>query len=357
MRPLLGEAVIGALRRTVYRDFRVLEDAGFPLTSSLDGRRARWRMMPGYRHRLILALTWSELLGFMTARELISVLAGTPLHGRVVSALEKIRATLPHPPAERFRAAEQLVSGPPAGRDYHSRAAPVRTLIDAIEERRTIVARYRPRRAKRARRGVERQLDPYHLRVAQEGIALRLSRRFVRNKVANCRPLVRRNHPDAPESTLRELSELAEATVGASGMPEVLGTEGNAARLYFEAFPALLRPAGGGSDFAFDFTTPGARPVVGFPDCESWLHCRSDPDRARHSPSPRPSPASGGGGTREPALWRSSVSRPPAEGVRGSRHSGAPPYPVRQRRGYAGRPALWRSSVSRPEEVRGTPAL
>jgi len=91
-------------------------------------------------------------------------------------------------------------------------------------------------------------------------VALRLARRFVRNKVANCRTLLRRNHPDAPEGTLRELSVLADATERAGGMPELLGIEGNAARLYFEGFPALIRPAGGGGELAFDFTTRSRRP-------------------------------------------------------------------------------------------------
>ncbi len=91
-------------------------------------------------------------------------------------------------------------------------------------------------------------------------LALCLARRFVRNKVANCRTLLRRNHPDAPESTLRELNALAEATETASGIPALLGIEGNAARLYFEAFPALLRPAGGGEDLSFDFTIRSRRP-------------------------------------------------------------------------------------------------
>jgi CRISPR-associated protein Cas1 len=91
-------------------------------------------------------------------------------------------------------------------------------------------------------------------------VALRLARRFVRNKVANCRTLLRRNHPDAPEGTLRELSALADATERAGGMPELLGIEGNAARLYFEGFPALIRPAGGGGELAFDFATRSRRP-------------------------------------------------------------------------------------------------
>jgi CRISPR-associated protein Cas1 len=89
--------------------------------------------------------------------------------------------------------------------------------------------------------------------------ALRLARRFVRNKIANCRTLLRRNHPDAPEAMLREMSALSEASESAAGLPELLGVEGNAARLYFEAFPALIR-ATGGSELGFDFTRRTRRP-------------------------------------------------------------------------------------------------
>ena len=102
------------------------------------------------------------------------------------------------------------------------------------------------------------ELRRAQFRAAEDaGTALRLARRFVRNKVANCRTLLRRNHPDAPESTLREMSMLADGTESASGLPELLGIEGNAARLYFEAFPALIRA---GKDLAFDFTTRSRRP-------------------------------------------------------------------------------------------------
>ncbi len=89
--------------------------------------------------------------------------------------------------------------------------------------------------------------------------ALRLARRFVRNKIANCRTLLRRNHPEAPEATLREMAALADATESAPGFPELLGAEGNAARLYFEAFPGLIRAAGG-AELGFDFTTRSRRP-------------------------------------------------------------------------------------------------
>lgn len=104
------------------------------------------------------------------------------------------------------------------------------------------------------------ELRRAQFRAAEDaGASLRLARRFVRNKIANCRTLLRRNHPDGPEATLREMSALAEATESASGLPELLGIEGNAARLYFEAFPRLIR-ATGSAELEFDFTTRSRRP-------------------------------------------------------------------------------------------------
>jgi predicted DNA-binding transcriptional regulator YafY len=163
---------LGTLRRTVYRDFRVLEDAGFPLTSERDGRRARWRMVEGYRHRLQLSLSWSELVALMTARRALSGLAGTMLHDGAASALEKVRVTLPKPLAERFRASESMVSAQAGGRDYHSRGEFVQLLAEAIDERRTMEGRYRSRGDGGERRVSDRKLDPYHLRVAEEGVYL-----------------------------------------------------------------------------------------------------------------------------------------------------------------------------------------
>lgn len=104
------------------------------------------------------------------------------------------------------------------------------------------------------------ELRRAQFRAAEDATASsRLARRFVRNKIANCRTLLRRNHPDAPESTLREMSMLIDATESASGLPELLGIEGNAARLYFESFPALISVEGK-NELGFDFTTRSRRP-------------------------------------------------------------------------------------------------
>ncbi|MHB8875392.1 MAG: helix-turn-helix transcriptional regulator [Myxococcaceae bacterium] len=163
---------LNARRRTVYRDLRVLEDAGFPLTSALEGKRARWKMVEGFRHRLQLSLTWAELVALLTGRELLGGLEGTVLYDGAASALVKIRATLPRGLAERFRASERQVSAARGGRDYRSRGELVRRLVEAIADRRTLLTRYRSRGPQGRRRARERKLDPYHLRVAEEGIYL-----------------------------------------------------------------------------------------------------------------------------------------------------------------------------------------
>ena len=95
-------------------------------------------------------------------------------------------------------------------------------------------------------------------RAADDPVAsLRLARRFVRNKIANCRTLIRRNHPDASEGVLREMTMMGDRADSAADLGELLGIEGNAARIYFQSFPKLIRPE---ERMDFDFTTRSRRP-------------------------------------------------------------------------------------------------
>ncbi|MBX5484976.1 MAG: WYL domain-containing protein [Myxococcaceae bacterium] len=163
---------LGKGRRTVYRDFEVLERSGIPLIAERDGRKARWRMMPGYRHRLQLSLTWSEVLALSTGSQLMAGLAGTLFHEGAVSALEKIRATLPKPLADRARHAEAVVSTSRGGHDYATRRRILDVLLEAIHQRRSVLARYRSRTGRRRSPSALRRIDPYHLRVTEQAIYL-----------------------------------------------------------------------------------------------------------------------------------------------------------------------------------------
>jgi predicted DNA-binding transcriptional regulator YafY len=69
-------AELGCDRRTVYRDFTVLEEAGFPLYQEPEGRRMRWRLVEGPKRRLSVTLNFAEMLALTTGRDL---LAGFPV--------------------------------------------------------------------------------------------------------------------------------------------------------------------------------------------------------------------------------------------------------------------------------------
>jgi CRISPR-associated protein Cas1 len=82
------------------------------------------------------------------------------------------------------------------------------------------------------------------LRIRQAGAAARgdLSgaRRMIFGKIRNGRVLIRRNGPELTGRCVEQLGALAEKATQSSDMASLLGIEGVAARLYFEAFPSLL---------------------------------------------------------------------------------------------------------------------
>jgi len=82
------------------------------------------------------------------------------------------------------------------------------------------------------------------LRIRQTTTAARgqldAPRMMIAGKIRNCRVLLRRNGGESVGRTVGQLAELAKHAEIAVGAAELLGTEGVAARLYFDAFPALV---------------------------------------------------------------------------------------------------------------------
>lgn len=89
---------------------------------------------------------------------------------------------------------------------------------------------------------------------------LQLARDLVNVKILNCRTMVRRNHPEAPDQALRSLKAYAEQALEAACIESLLGIEGMAAKTYFAQFNGLLKTGkapgkteeGAGFQFAFD---------------------------------------------------------------------------------------------------------
>ena len=154
---------LGCDRKTIYRDFHVLEEIGVPLYQEGDGPRARWKVVDGPRRKLALTLSWSEVLALTAGRDLLGGLAGTFFHDAAVTALDKVGAALPVELAARAHAAtDVLLADRRASGTHPGRGQVVQTVAEAIRSRKTIALTYR----KLGARGPEeRVVDPYHLHV------------------------------------------------------------------------------------------------------------------------------------------------------------------------------------------------
>jgi len=102
--------------------------------------------------------------------------------------------------------------------------------------------------------------------VASQG-GLAIARRVVDGKIRNSRTLLQRNTRDRPGEVIASLKRLALQAFKAESVGTLLGIEGAAARLYFEAFPSMIsvdkRLPGAG----FDFTKRNRRPPTDAVNC------------------------------------------------------------------------------------------
>jgi CRISPR-associated protein Cas1 len=98
---------------------------------------------------------------------------------------------------------------------------------------------------------------------AQPWFAKRLARDLVAGKIRNQRTFLLRNHIEPDNITLAEMKSMAARAEQSDSLEELLGIEGNAARLYFGAFSGLLKSEPGEAlpdVFQFDFLGRNRRP-------------------------------------------------------------------------------------------------
>jgi CRISPR-associated protein Cas1 len=74
--------------------------------------------------------------------------------------------------------------------------------------------------------------------------------------------MLQRNHVEPEAAWMVELKRAAEAAEGAGSLEELLGIEGNAARVYFGAFAGMIKTEeeGAKGEFSFDFLGRNRRP-------------------------------------------------------------------------------------------------
>ena len=97
---------------------------------------------------------------------------------------------------------------------------------------------------------------------------LRLARALVAGKIRNQRTMLQRNHIEPPKRAIDLLKCYYEDAEHAEALDQLLGIEGNAARLYFENFAGMIKigddrdetSTDSATPFAFDFNGRNRRP-------------------------------------------------------------------------------------------------
>src|SRR2546428_14125843 len=82
--------------RTIWRDLRVLQDAGFPIydDKAPDGQQGLWRVSEEFKQKLPLKLSLAELAALLMSRQLLAPTGPSLLGPAAASALDKITAAL-----------------------------------------------------------------------------------------------------------------------------------------------------------------------------------------------------------------------------------------------------------------------
>lgn len=95
--------------------------------------------------------------------------------------------------------------------------------------------------------GLAEGLPSKHVELRRRQVAtahqggLGIARRLVEGKIRNSRTLLRRNSRSRPSQALDSMKALADQADQATTIATLLGIEGTAARMYFSAFPSMLR--------------------------------------------------------------------------------------------------------------------
>lgn len=98
----------------------------------------------------------------------------------------------------------------------------------------------------------------------EEWFQLALARRLVAGKIRNQRTMLQRNHLEPNPQSLLAMKQMIDQAERATDLEQLLGIEGNAARIYFRDFAGMIKLDANGSaemaQFHFDFSGRNRRP-------------------------------------------------------------------------------------------------
>ncbi|RPJ80651.1 MAG: WYL domain-containing protein [Acidobacteria bacterium] len=160
----------GVSTRTIRRDLDALDQAGFPMTSTEGPGAHRWKLMRPLTQDVTQSFTVSELSALYFSRTLIECLAGTPFHGDLKLAFDKLQNGLSPRMREFFdRLPSFLGSKAEPNVKLRDRETQERVakLLQATLDQRRVHMHYHSFKSRKVKEYV---VDPYRLVYAQGGL-------------------------------------------------------------------------------------------------------------------------------------------------------------------------------------------
>src|SRR5688500_13299220 len=89
-------AELGCAVRTIWRDLKTMQTAGFPIydDKGADGPRSAWKVTESFKRSLPLKLTMSEVIALSLSQDLLAPAGVSALGPAVTTAFDKVRAVL-----------------------------------------------------------------------------------------------------------------------------------------------------------------------------------------------------------------------------------------------------------------------
>lgn len=163
-------AAHGVTERTIRRDIEALQEAGFPLYDDRVHGKKVWRLVEGYRQKLVQGFSLSELAALYFTRNMLSFLGGSPFARDLESAFEKIKDALPAKSLPLLARIQDLFSArPDPWKDYSRKQEVIAGLIDAtLHQKQARIGYY----SASSRRAKTYDVDPYRLVYYRGGLYL-----------------------------------------------------------------------------------------------------------------------------------------------------------------------------------------
>jgi predicted DNA-binding transcriptional regulator YafY len=160
----------GVTTRTIRRDLSALEQAGFPLESTEGAGAHRWKLSRPVTPDLHQRFTFAELSALYFSRTLIECLGGTPFHGDLKKAFDKLQDAL-SPKMRQFFDRLPAFLGAKAEpnvklRDRETQALVAKLLQATFDQRRVLMSYH----SFKSRTIKDYVIEPYRLVYAQGGL-------------------------------------------------------------------------------------------------------------------------------------------------------------------------------------------